>query len=91
MTMFERIIRPVELARMLQVKQNNKRPKKIADALAVKVKGFGGDGRYRVYTEKECEVIAYVIRKIDEDGLTFEQAVDKAVDLYYKNTVLVFG
>lgn len=89
--MFERTIRPTDLASMLQVKTNNKRPKKIADAMATRVSGFGGISQRKNYNEKEYEVIAYIIRKMDVNGLTLEQAVDKAVSLFYRQTVLVFG
>lgn len=89
--MFERTIRPVDLAKILGVPLNNKRPKKLADAMAKVVPGFGGLGTFKKYNRKEYEVISYIMRRIDEEKATLEQAINDAVDLYYRNTVLIFG
>lgn len=89
--MFERTIRPVDLARILGVPLNNKRPKKLADAMRDVIPGFGGMNKNRCYTKKEVEIIKYLIRRIDEEKATLEQAINDAVDLYYRNTVLIFG
>ncbi|MFJ7649242.1 hypothetical protein ACIQ1H_17010 [Lysinibacillus sp. NPDC097279] len=89
--MFERTIRPTDLATMLGVSLKNKRPKALADAMAEVVPGFGGLGRYKKYNRKEYEVISFIMRRIDEERATLEQAINDAVDLYYRNTVLIFG
>ena len=89
--MFERNIRPKDVNERLGLKSKDKRPKGIADAMNEGAPGFGGTNRFNMYNEKELEVISYVLRKMGDDKLTLEQAVDKAINLFYRQTVLVFG
>lgn len=88
--MHERIIKPSSVAKMFGLNVKDKRIKKYADLMEQEIKGFGNGGRYRLYTEKEVEVLRYIFRRVAE-GANLTTIISDAVSIFYESTVVVFG
>ncbi|MBQ0140127.1 MAG: hypothetical protein KBT36_12605, partial [Kurthia sp.] len=80
--------RIADMNRKFELLEKDNTIRNYADKMNKRIYGFGDGGEsYRVFNKKEIVVIQYIYSRL-EDGLTVDNVIDEAVEVFYSASVI---